>query len=56
MLFEIATEAPGFTIDEPAAELGTRLMLPPAYEAKRQEIEEVLPALRLPQSAMRQER
>ena len=56
VLFEIATEAPGFTIDEPAAELGTRLMLPPAYEAKRQEIEEVLPALRLPQSAMGQER
>ena len=56
VLFEIATEAPGFTIDEPAAELGTRLMLPPAYEAKRQEIEEALPALRLPQSEMRQEK
>jgi hypothetical protein len=56
VLFEIATEAPGFTIDEPAAELGTRLMLPPAYEAERQEIEEALPALRLPQSVMRQEK
>jgi hypothetical protein len=53
VLFEIATEAPGFTIDEPAAELGTRLMLPPGYEARRQEIEDALPAIRLPQSVMR---
>jgi glyoxalase family protein len=53
VLFEIATEAPGFTIDEPAAELGTRLMLPPAYEARRQEIEDALPALRLPHFVMR---
>jgi glyoxalase family protein len=55
ILFEIATDAPGFTIDEPAEELGTRLMLPPAYEARRREIENVLPAVRLPQPAMRQE-
>ena len=56
VLFEIATDAPGFTIDEPAAELGTRLMLPPALEARRQQIEDVLPAVRLPQTAVRQEK
>ena len=56
VLFEIATDGPGFTIDEPAAELGTRLMLPPAYEGRRQEIEAALPAVRLPQTAVRQEK
>lgn len=56
VLFEIATEGPSFTIDEPAAELGARLMLPPAYEPRRQEIEDALPVVRLPQSAMRQEK
>ncbi len=56
VLFEIATDAPGFTVDEPPAELGTRLMLPPAFEARRQEIEGALPAVRLPQPAVRQEK
>ena len=56
VLFEIATDAPGFTIDEPPAELGAHLMLPPGYEPRRQEIEEVLPAVRLPQPAVRQEK
>jgi glyoxalase family protein len=55
VLFEIATDAPGFTIDEPAGELGTRLMLPPGYEARRRQLEDVLPAVRLPQPAVRQE-
>jgi catechol 2,3-dioxygenase-like lactoylglutathione lyase family enzyme len=50
VLFEIATDPPGFTIDEPAAELGTHLKLPPKYEASRAEIERVLPSLRLPQA------
>ena len=48
VLFEIATDGPGFTIDEAAAELGTHLKLPPMYEASRLEIERVLPPLRLP--------
>jgi glyoxalase family protein len=48
VLFEIATDPPGFTIDEPAAELGTHLKLPPFYERSRSEIERVLPPLRLP--------
>jgi glyoxalase family protein len=48
VLFEIATDGPGFTVDEPAAELGTHLKLPPMYEARRSQIERALPALRLP--------
>jgi glyoxalase family protein len=50
VLFEIATDPPGFTIDEPIAELGTHLKLPPAYEANRLEIEQALPTVRLPQA------
>ena len=50
VLFEIATDAPGFTIDEPAAELGTHLKLPPVYEPGRLEIERALPPVRLPQA------
>jgi glyoxalase family protein len=46
-LFEIATDGPGFTIDEPLEELGTRLMLPPWYEERRAEIERILPPLSL---------
>jgi catechol 2,3-dioxygenase-like lactoylglutathione lyase family enzyme len=48
VLFEIATDAPGFTRDEPAAELGSHLMLPPMYEPMRDRIRQVLPPLRLP--------
>ena len=51
VLFEIATDGPGFTIDEPLEELGTHLKLPPMYEASRTWIEGVLPPLRLPQPA-----
>jgi glyoxalase family protein len=40
---EIATDGPGFTIDEPADELGTTLRLPPQYEPYRAEIERTLP-------------
>ncbi len=43
VLFEIATDAPGFLIDETRAELGTQLKLPPWFELRRQEIENVLP-------------
>jgi glyoxalase family protein len=48
VLFEIATDPPGFMLDEPAAELGTSLKLPPRYELMRERIEHTLPALRLP--------
>jgi glyoxalase family protein len=47
ILFEIATDPPGFSTDEASDELGTRLMLPPRYEARRGEIERVLPPLRV---------
>jgi glyoxalase family protein len=47
ILFEIATEGPGFTVDEPAAHLGETLKLPPQYEQHRAEIERVLPPILL---------
>jgi predicted esterase/catechol 2,3-dioxygenase-like lactoylglutathione lyase family enzyme len=45
VLFEIATDPPGFTVDEPLASLGTTLKLPPWLEERRATIERVLPAL-----------
>lgn len=45
VLFEIATDNPGFTRDEPLAELGTGLKLPKQYETAREKIEAVLPKL-----------
>lgn len=45
VLFEIATEGPGFTADEPAERLGETLKLPPQYEKHRTEIERVLPPI-----------
>jgi glyoxalase family protein len=45
VLFEIATDAPGFLIDEPAERLGTRLQLPAWFEPNRTTIETALPAL-----------
>ena len=48
VLFEIATDPPGFAIDEAPEELGTHLKLPPGLESRRAEIERILPKLRLP--------
>ncbi len=48
VLFELATDPPGFAIDEPVAELGQRLMLPRQYEAQRVQIEAILPPIHLP--------
>lgn len=45
VLFELATDNPGFTVDEPLGELGTHLKLPAQYEPMRTEIEKSLPAL-----------
>jgi len=45
VLFELATDNPGFTKDEPLDELGTHLKLPRQYESMRKEIESVLPKL-----------
>jgi catechol 2,3-dioxygenase-like lactoylglutathione lyase family enzyme len=50
VLFEIATDPPGFAIDEPADRLGERLMLPPQYEAQRTALERVLPRLTMPKT------
>jgi glyoxalase family protein len=46
VLFELATEGPGFAVDEDPAHLGEQLILPPWYEPQRQQIEAVLPPLR----------
>lgn len=45
ILFEIATDVPGFAVDEPVETLGHDLKLPPFLEARRKEIEAVLPEL-----------
>ena len=45
VLFEIATDIPGFAVDEPVASLGQSLRLPAQYEPQRKETEAVLPAL-----------
>ncbi len=45
VLFEIATDNPGFTVDEPLNELGQNLKLPKQYEAMRSQIEQALPKL-----------
>lgn len=45
VLFEIATDNPGFTVDESLEELGTNLKLPVQYEGMREKIEGVLPKL-----------
>ena len=48
VLFEIATNPPGFTIDEKQEELGTHLMLPPWLEPDRNNLQKLLPQLNLP--------
>jgi len=45
VLFEIATDGPGFTFDEPLAQLGNSLMLPPWLENQRADIEGALPPI-----------
>jgi glyoxalase family protein len=45
VLFEIASDNPGFATDESVGELGTHLMLPPQYEGYRSKIEQALPVL-----------
>lgn len=46
ILFEIATDAPGFAVDEPEEHLGKSLMLPARYERMRTRIEAGLPPLK----------
>jgi glyoxalase family protein len=47
ILFEIATDSPGFAVDEPLEHLGRSLMLPAQYERIREEIEAGLPPLQI---------
>jgi glyoxalase family protein len=48
VLFELATEGPGFAVDEDPAHLGETLVLPPFLQPYREKIEAVLPELTLP--------
>jgi glyoxalase family protein len=50
ILFEIATDPPGFAVDEPVDQLGTHLKLPAWFEPRRAQIETALPPLKLPQT------
>ena len=45
VLFEIATDSPGFDVDEPLDALGSALKLPPVLEPQRARIEAALPTL-----------
>jgi predicted esterase/catechol 2,3-dioxygenase-like lactoylglutathione lyase family enzyme len=51
VLFELATDPPGFGVDEPVEHLGESLKLPPQYESHRTQIESVLPPIHLPAPA-----
>jgi glyoxalase family protein len=51
VIFEIATDPPGFTFDESAETLGTQLRLPPWLEPQRARLLERLPPLKLPHPA-----
>lgn len=53
VLFEIATNPPGFTVDEKAESLGTGLVLPPWLEHIRNDLEKVLPRVQLPKTRKR---
>jgi glyoxalase family protein len=53
VLFEIATLGPGFTVDEDPEHLGESLVLPPAFEHLRPQIEPILTPLELPATARR---
>lgn len=48
VLFEVATDGPGFTTDEPLSDLGRTLKLPPGVETHRAAVERALPPLTLP--------
>jgi glyoxalase family protein len=51
VLFEIATDTPGFAVDEAVEQLGTKLMLPNGLEQHRAEIERMVPPIRVPSPA-----
>ena len=51
VLFEIATDGPGFTIDETAESLGSTLSLPPWFQVRRDRLDETLPPIVVPTTA-----
>ena len=51
VLFEIATDQPGFTVDEPPEALGSALQLPPQYEGRREQLNFNLPPIVVPTTA-----
>lgn len=48
VLFEMASDDPGYTVDEEFEALGEKLILPPWLENKRERIEQILPEITLP--------
>ena len=48
VLFELATDGPGFAVDESAHTLGESLVLPPWLEPQRGQIQAILPTLAYP--------
>lgn len=48
VLFEIATDPPGFTVDEPLDQLGSHLVLPSWLEPARGDLEQILPKVDIP--------
>jgi glyoxalase family protein len=50
VLFELATDGPGFDRDEPMENLGEQLILPPWLEQYREKIETALPRLEMPKT------
>ena len=50
VLFELATDNPGFAVDEPVEQLGSELRLPPWHEKLRDQIERRLPAVENPEA------
>lgn len=55
VLFELATDIPGFAVDEPMESLGERLCLPPWLEPRRAELELRLPPITLHKNASKAE-
>ncbi len=51
VLFEIATDVPGFTVDEPAEALGKTLSLPPWFQVRRDKLDVTLPPIVVPTTA-----
>jgi glyoxalase family protein len=52
VLFEIADDAPGFTVDAPVEDLGKKIILPPFLEGRRERIESVLTPLSDPRAGV----